>query len=117
MKRGSHPHGLFLSRLRQVLLGRSLLQFVVAHRDDRQNQIHQIIRSEEDDEDEEQHVPGTRRPQQLRRTKDTDEGHALEEGTSVGSTPSAQGRTESTRGIRVEFRGKPKGSLRTLKDP
>lgn len=56
----NYPHGFLLGGL--FLLG-FLLQFVVRHRDNGEDQVHEIEGPEEDDHDEEEHVPRSGRSQ------------------------------------------------------
>ena len=55
----THPQGFLLQQCRLLLLLRLLLQLVVAHGHDGQDQIDQVEAAEEDDEKEEDDMPGS----------------------------------------------------------
>ncbi len=57
MQTGPYPEGLFLRQHGLFLLLSFLLQLVVAHCDDGQDQVDQVERAEEDDDEEEEYVP------------------------------------------------------------
>ena len=59
----AHPDGGLFGQRRLLLLLGLLLQLVVRHGDDGQDQVEQVERAQEDDDDEEEHVPRAGRSQ------------------------------------------------------
>lgn len=59
----AYPDGFLFEESGLFLLFRLLLELVVRHGDDSEDEVEQIEGAQEDDDDEEEHVPRTGRPQ------------------------------------------------------
>ncbi len=58
-------NGFQFSGIRHFLFLRLLLEFVVGHGDNGQDQVDKVVRAKENDDNEEEHVPRARTPQNL----------------------------------------------------